>query len=222
MIRYKLLAKLDLLKEDIFDLNNADFKQIKDIALLDKVVKEKATDKKVAMSSRDLAQLVYNTQKKLNEEGKEEYYLLDHDSLCRLVNDILAEIQLQKENAIAKTKEEIMASVEMPELKGLNEKQQLDVLKLHAAALEEELHRMILAKTVIVPTEDFYKTKCEYDSMRHRLNVFTRERDEEAERALKAEKRIGNLEEQVYFLCQRLSVADAEEVSKLAMENGNE
>lgn len=97
-------------------------------------------------------------------------FLIKKDTVCRLVKELLEE-KLAEDAAMLEEGQSNDKKIEL-----LNLRTEIEVL-------EEQLYRMSLAKAVIVPTDDLYRTKAEYDTLRE-FNAQLTKSLREAERKL--------------------------------------
>lgn len=104
----------------------------------------------------------------LSSENK--LFLIKKDTVCRLVKELLEE-KLAEDTAMLEEGQSNDKKIEL-----LNLRTEIEVL-------EEQLYRMSLAKAVIVPTDDLYRTKAEYDTLRE-FNAQLTKSLREAERKL--------------------------------------
>lgn len=157
-----MLEKVELLRNDIQDLRNASYKDIKDVALAEKLVKDTGKVETIKMSSADLIRFVYNTHGKM-DGGGEVFYLLDKETICKIVNEIFEE----KAVSIREASERMKSNNSMDTVKTAIE---IEDLKKHLDVLENELYRMTLAKAIIVPSDDLYRSEAEYEKLREIIN----------------------------------------------------
>lgn len=80
------------------------------------------------------------------DNNRNKLFLITKDAVCRLVQELLEEKLAEDQSNYDK-------------LELLNLRKAIDVL-------EEQLYRLSLAKAVIVPTDDLYRTKEEYDALK--------------------------------------------------------
>lgn len=85
--------------------------------------------------------------------SENELFLIKKNTVCRLVKELLEE-KLAEDAAMLEEGQSNDKKIEL-----LNLRTEIEVL-------EEQLYRMSLAKAVIVPTDDLYRTKAEYDTLR--------------------------------------------------------
>lgn len=102
--------------------------------------------------------------------SENKLFIVKKDTVCRLVNELLEE-KLAEDAA------------KLEEGQSNDKKIELLNLRTEIEVLEEQLYRMSLAKAVIVPTDDLYRTKAEYDTLRE-FNAELTKSLREAERKL--------------------------------------
>lgn len=102
--------------------------------------------------------------------SEDRLFLIKKDTVCKLVKELLEE-KLAEDAAMLEEDQSNDKKIEL-----LNLRTEIEVL-------EEQLYRMSLAKAVIVPTEDLYRTKVEYDTLRE-FNAQLTKSLREAERKL--------------------------------------
>lgn len=102
--------------------------------------------------------------------GENKLFLIKKDTVCKLVKGLLEE-KLAEDSTMLEENQSNDKRIEL-----LNLRTEIEVL-------EEQLYRMSLAKAVIVPTDDLYRTKAEYDTLRE-FNAQLTKSLREAERKL--------------------------------------
>lgn len=104
MEKLTFLEKVELLKCKVCNLSSSNYDDLLDIALADGLIKSADKQKIIKMSSADLIRFIYNTHKHM-ENGENIYYLLDKNTICKIVN----EIQEDKSAAIHRACEKLRA-----------------------------------------------------------------------------------------------------------------
>lgn len=117
-------------------------------------------------------------------KGVDSLFLIKKDTVCRLVKELLGK--------------KLAEEATMLEARHSNDNK-LEVLNLckEIEVLEEQLYRMSLAKAVIVPTDDLYRTKAEYDAIRDFNKSLTK-------RLREAERKLSNLSERNKILIKKV------------------
>lgn len=180
MEKMKFFEKAELLKNDVRDLRNAGYRDVKDIVLADGLVKDTNIQETIKMSSTDLVRFLYNTHGHMQDNG-DMLFLVNKNTLCKIINDM----QEEKICAVREACEKIRktGSDETIMKENAADNSALAELRKEIGVLEDELHRMSLAKAIIVPTDNLYRSKEEYDTLREYINSLTSSLNEANERA---------------------------------------
>lgn len=80
--------KMSLMKVEVLDLRNADYRRMQDIANMKGIVQDKKIPSVIKMKTSDLARIVYNTHMKLLENSKNLMCVIDTDTICRIINEV--------------------------------------------------------------------------------------------------------------------------------------
>lgn len=199
-----LLEKAEMFKRKVCNLCNSNYNDILDIALLDGLLKNADKPKTIKMSSSDLIRFTYNTNNHMNNGG-EIYYLLDKETICKIVN----EIQEDKSEAIHRACEKIRDQA-------IETKAEADLsfMQKQIAVLEDELYRISLAKAIIVPTDNLYRSKEEYDNLRKHLNETHAEMESWRNKAWKLAQENKDLNCRIVEIISKLGADDLDKLKE--------
>lgn len=129
---------------------------------------------KIAILKSDVCDLrnanIEDIEDIFSEDDENKLYLIKKNAVCRMIKELLQE-KMTEDATMIKDGQSIDNKLEL-----LNLRTEIEVL-------EEQLYRMSLAKAVIIPTDDLYRTKAEYDTLRE-SNAQLTKRLREAERKL--------------------------------------
>lgn len=158
------LEKLRLLSTVCHDLRNADYSQLYDIAALTKIGEDSQNSENVIVSYNELLRLTINTREE--RFNNNDLYIIDLPTICKLVLEIQQKIEAIKADSLSRATDEV---IERLAEKGICDANTRETLECKIAMLEETIHSLKLAKTIILPTENMYKSKQEFDALRKHL-----------------------------------------------------
>lgn len=168
------IEKLKILSRVFHDLRNANYSQLYDIAALTKIGEGSQNDENVIISYKELLRLTINTREE--RFNNDDLYFFDLPTICKLVLDVQEKIEEIKADSLRIATDEVIARLAE---KGICDANTREALECKIAMLEETIHSLKLAKTIILPTENMYKSKQEFDALRKHLQEFIRMSREE-------------------------------------------
>jgi len=167
------IEKLRLFKNKVYDLHNVDLKQLEALTEVLALLKEESDSLKIAMSRKAVLEVLFAAHKNMLSLEMDRYFLIDQETLCKLI----LEINDFKEERLEEVKKQLVVQADTVEEKDMTQEQLIAALKCKIIVLEEDIHALKMEKTIILPTEDFYRTKKEYDALRDRLNTVVAEKN---------------------------------------------
>lgn len=163
------IEKLKLLSKVFHDLRDVNYSQLYDIAALTKIGEDPQNDEDVIISYKELLRLTINTREE--RFNNNDLYFFDLPTICKLVLEVQEKIEEIKADSLSRATDEVV--IRLTE-KGICDANTREALECKIAVLEETIHSLKLAKTIILPTENMYKSKQEFDALRKHLQEFIR------------------------------------------------